>query len=139
MRISAAKRREALRKRTKRGINERGQKGLGRKSVLDYSKAGNRKIVKYEIKSGKESNYIDILPFEITQKWYKKLRSVSGTAIGLEVGFTDYKLEIPVHKYLEKITISFYVIDWPSEKNALFARIYMQNGTKMKRIRMSQK
>lgn len=97
-RISAAERREALRKRTKKGVNERGQKGLGRKSVLDYSKAGDRKIVKYEIKSGKEVNYIDILPFEITQEWYKGLRSVSGTVIGLEVGFTDYKLEIPVHR-----------------------------------------
>lgn len=97
-RISNEQRRDALRKRTKRGVNERGQRGLGRKSVLDYSKAGDRKIVKYEIKSGKESNYIDILPFEITQDWYKNLRSVSGTAIGLEVGFTDYKLEIPVHR-----------------------------------------
>ena len=97
-RITAEERREALRKRTKRGVNERGQRGLGRKSVLDYSKAGDRKIVKYEIKSGKESNYIDILPFEITQDWYKNLRSVSGTPIGLEVGFTDYKLEIPVHR-----------------------------------------
>ena len=97
-RISSEQRREALRKRTKRGVNERGQRGLGRKSVLDYSKAGDSKIVKYEIKSGKESNYIDILPFEITQDWYKNLRSVSGTAIGLEVGFTDYKLEIPVHR-----------------------------------------
>lgn len=96
--ISATERREALRKRTKKGVNERGQKGLGRKSVLDYSKAGDRKIVKYEIKSGKDVNYIDILPFEITQEWYKDLRSVSGTTIGLEVGFTDYKLEIPVHR-----------------------------------------
>jgi hypothetical protein len=97
-RISTEQRREALRKRTKRGVNERGQKGLGRKSALDYSKAGNRKIIKYEIKSGKEINYIDILPFEITQDWYKDLRSVSGTAIGLDIGFTDYKLEIPVHR-----------------------------------------
>jgi hypothetical protein len=98
MKVSAAERREALRKRTKKGVNERGQKGLGRKSVLDYSKAGDRKIVKYDIKSGKETNYIDILPFEITQDWYKDLRSISGTTIGLEVGFTDYKLEIPVHR-----------------------------------------
>ena len=97
-RISAEQRREALKKRTKRGVNERGQKGLGRKSALDYSKAGNRKIIKYEIKSGKEINYIDILPFEITQDWYKDLRSVSGTTIGLDIGFTDYKLEIPVHR-----------------------------------------
>lgn len=98
MRISPKQRREALKSRTKRGILERGQKGLGRKSALDYSKAGDRKIVKYEIKSGKEINYIDILPFEITQDWYKDLRSISGTAIGLDIGFTDYKLEIPVHR-----------------------------------------
>ena len=99
-RITAEMRREALRKRTKKGVNERGQKGLGRKSVLDFSKAGERKIVKYEIKSGKDVNYIDILPFEITQPWYKDLRSNSGSILGAdsEVGFLDYKLEIPVHK-----------------------------------------
>ena len=66
--------------------------------VLDYSKAGNLKLVKYQIKSGKETNYIDILPFEITQPWYKKLHSVSGSIIGLDIGFTDYKLEIPIHR-----------------------------------------
>lgn len=97
-RITAEQRRAALRKRTETGVLERGQKGLGRKSVLDYSKAGNLKLVKYQIKSGKEKNYIDILPFEITQPWYKKLRSVSGSIIGLGVGFTDYKLEIPIHR-----------------------------------------
>lgn len=97
-RISAAERREALRKRTKRGANEVGQRGMGRKSVLDYSKAGDKKISKYEVKSGKEINYIDILPFEITQPWYKDLRSVSGSTIGLDIGFTDYKLEIPIHR-----------------------------------------
>ena len=97
-RITPEQRREALRRRTKKGVNERGQKGLGRKSVLDFSKAGDLKISKYEIKSGKETNYIDILPFEITEKWYKNLRSVSGSPIGLDVGFTDYKLEIPIHR-----------------------------------------
>lgn len=97
-RITAEQRREALRKRTQSGISERGQKGLGRKSVLDYSKAGNLKLIKYQMKSGKDTNYIDILPFEITQDWYKKLRSVSGSIIGLDVGFTDYKLEIPIHR-----------------------------------------
>lgn len=97
-RVTAEQRRAALRKRTETGISERGQKGLGRKSVLDYSKAGNLKLVKYQIKSGKETNYIDILPFEITQPWYKKLHSVSGSIIGLDIGFTDYKLEIPIHR-----------------------------------------
>jgi len=97
-RITAEQRREALRKRTQSGVSERGQKGLGRKSVLDYSKAGDLKLVRYQAKSGKETNYIDILPFEITESWYKKLRSVSGSIIGLDVGFTDYKLEIPVHR-----------------------------------------
>jgi len=98
MKVTAEQRRTALKKRTQRGISERGQKGLGRKSVLDYSKAGDHKIVKFEIKVGKDTNYIDILPFEITQPWYKDLRSVSGSIIGLDVGFTDYKLEIPVHR-----------------------------------------
>jgi hypothetical protein len=97
-RITVEQRRAALRQRTERGVSERGQKGLGKKSVLDYSKAGNLKFVRYQMKSGKDTNYIDILPFEITQDWYKKLHSVSGSIIGLDIGFTDYKLEIPVHR-----------------------------------------
>ena len=97
-RVSAAQRREALKNRTKKGVTERGQKGLGRKSALDFSKAGDRKIIRYEPGSGREVNYIDILPFEITQEWYKDLKSVSGSVIGLDVGFTDYKLEIPIHR-----------------------------------------
>ena len=97
---SAEERRQALRNRTKKGVLEREMKGLGRKSVLDMSKAGNKKIINFEIKSGKQTNYIDILPFEITQPWYKELKSFSGSILGdySDIGFTDYKLEIPVHR-----------------------------------------
>lgn len=88
MRPTAEQRRAALKKR-----------GTETKRLLDYSKSGiDGDIKKYQMKAGKDKNYIDILPFEITQPWYKDLRGISGKPIGLDVGYTDYKLEIPVHK-----------------------------------------
>jgi len=88
---------EKLKNRTKRGAQERDQKGLGRKSVLDLSKA-NGPVHKFaiELEKGK-TGLIDLLPFEITQPWYKDLRMKSGTLTGLDIGDWDYKLEIPVH------------------------------------------
>jgi hypothetical protein len=44
-------------------------------------------------------NHIDILPFEVTQEWYKNLKQKkNGIPNGIEPGFLDYKLEIPFHK-----------------------------------------
>ena len=88
---------DKLKNRTKRGAQERDQKGLGRKSVLDLSKA-NGVVNKFaiELEKGK-TGCVDLLPFEITQPWYKDLRMKSGTLTGLDIGDWDYKLEIPVH------------------------------------------
>ena len=86
-----------LKNRTKRGAQERDQKGLGRKSVIDLSKA-NGTVTKFSIDLEKgKTGLIDLLPFVITQPWYKDLRMKSGTLTGLDIGDWDYKLEIPVH------------------------------------------
>ena len=88
---------EKLKNRTKRSAQERDQKGLGRKSVIDLSKA-NGIVHQFgiEVEKGK-TGLIDLLPFVITQPWYKDLRMKSGTLTGLDIGDWDYKLEIPVH------------------------------------------
>jgi len=55
-------------------------------------------VVKFGINVERgQTKTIDILPFIITQNWYKNLRSKSGSLTGLEVGDWDYKLEVPVH------------------------------------------
>ncbi|MCK9543786.1 MAG: hypothetical protein M0R03_17335 [Novosphingobium sp.] len=90
-------RRERLRNRTKSSVENRDKKGLGRSSVIDLSKIP-ASIGQYAMKTGRNNNIIDILPFMITQDWYKNLRTVNGNPTGLEIGDIDYKLEIPIHK-----------------------------------------
>ena len=91
-------RKQRLKNRTRRGVDERGQKGLGKKTALDHSK-GNGKIILYDMTAEKgKKRLIDLIPFVITQPWYKDLRTKAGTPTGLEIGDYDYKLEIPVHK-----------------------------------------
>ncbi len=98
MAMSAAEvRREKLRNRTKQSVQTRDQKGLGKKSILDWSRFQGKKPLVYVERSGKDLNIIDILPFVITQDWYKNLRTFSGLSTNLDVGDWDYKLEIPVH------------------------------------------
>ena len=95
--MTKEERKARLRKRTRRGVDERGQTGLGRKSVLDLSKA-NGTVHKFAIDADRgKSKMIDILPFVVTQTWYKNLRTKSGSLSGLDVGDWDYKLEVPVH------------------------------------------
>jgi len=94
-RKSAKERREALRRRTQQSGNERNKTGLGGSTVLDIS--GIESLNLFKPKSGQEKNFIDILPFEITQDWYPDLRTKSGRPTGLEPGLEDYKLEVPVH------------------------------------------
>ena len=94
-------RREKLRNRSKQAVQTRDQKGLGRKSILDWGKFVGTKPLVYELRSGtkaEEINIIDFLPFIVTQNWYKDLRTKSGLTTGLDVGDWDYKLEIPVHQ-----------------------------------------
>lgn len=91
-------RKAKLRNRTRQGVDDRGQTGLGKKNVLDLSKGRSPMVMcKYEAEKGK-SRVIDILPFIISMPWYKDLRAKSGRPTGLDIGDWDYKLEIPVHK-----------------------------------------
>lgn len=88
---------EKLRQRQQQEYADKGKTGLGRKSVLDFSRAA-REINLWTPRYIPEANAIDILPFIITQDWYRKLRMPSGRLINLEIGDWDYKLQVPVHK-----------------------------------------
>ena len=91
-------RREKLRNRTKQAVETRDQKGLGRKSVLDWSRFVGKKPMSFEVQLGKNLNLIDFLPWVVTQEWYKDLRTFSGLTTNLDIGDWDYKLELPVHR-----------------------------------------
>ncbi len=88
---------EAMRNRQKKEVDNR-EKGGVSFGILDYSKAkSDDRIEKYKAVY-KKTSHIDIMPFEVTQEWYKKLKSRVGETLGIEVGDLDYKLEVPVHK-----------------------------------------
>ncbi|KKL44850.1 hypothetical protein LCGC14_2361550 [marine sediment metagenome] len=92
-------RREKLRNRSKQAVQTRNQKGLGRKSVLDWNRLVSKRPSSFVARSGKDKkNLIDFLPWIITQAWYKDLKTYSGLTTNLDVGDWDYKLEIPVHQ-----------------------------------------
>jgi hypothetical protein len=89
--------RERLRNRTRETVHNKDMRGGGRKSLLDLS------IIKLPVwvpKTGRDKNYIDIMPWKISQSWYKFLRERSGKPTGLEVGEWNYKLEVPRHSNL---------------------------------------
>jgi len=90
--------REKLKQRQMQEHADKGKTGLGRKSVFDYGKALGKEVNFFQPRYLPEKNAIDIIPFIITQDWYRKLRSVSGRPVGLEAGDRDYKLQIPVHR-----------------------------------------
>ena len=102
MAITEEQRREALRRRTQQAGHDRDKTGFSR-MVLNLSNVENVEL--YKPKSSRDINCIDILPYIITQEWYKELRKPNGVPTGLEVGFTDYKLEVPVlfQRYYELI------------------------------------
>ncbi len=91
-------RREKLRNRTTQAAQNRDRKGLGKKSVLDWSKFVGKKPNEFTPQTGKNKNLIDVLLFKITQDWYKDLRTFCGLTTNLGIGDYDYKLELPVHK-----------------------------------------
>ena len=94
---SREERKARMNKRASRAVKNRDQKGLGKVSVIDISKLPEGHKT-YDLKSGRSENVIDIIPFIVTQEWYKKLRTFSGEPTGLEVGDYEYKLEIPIHR-----------------------------------------
>ena len=89
---------ERLKQRGRQEYEDKGKTGLGRKSVLDYSRAAGRPVNFWIPRYHPEVNPMDIIPFVITQDWYRKLRMPSGRPNGLEAGMWDYKLQIPVHR-----------------------------------------
>ncbi len=97
-RKSKEERRASLRRRTQKSVEERDSKGGG-KTVINMSKATNtkKKATWYKVKSGAKRNELSILPYEVTQDYYKKMKTFSGAKTGAESGDLDYKLEIAVH------------------------------------------
>ena len=78
---------------------DKGKTGLGRTDILDFSIIPDMPVNRFEAKRGNgDINTIDIIPFEITESWYKNLRMPSGRPTGLDVGDLDYKLQVPVHR-----------------------------------------
>lgn len=90
--------RERLLQRQKQEYADKGKTGLGRKSILDYSRAVGKIVNQFSPKYKPEENAIDIIPFITTQPWYKKLRTPSGRDNGLDTGCLEYKLQVPIHK-----------------------------------------
>lgn len=86
--------REKLKSRTQEAVANRDSRGLGRKSLLNLALIG---LPAWQPRSGKDKNYIDIVPWRITQSWYKNLRTRSGKLTGMDVGDVDYKLEVARH------------------------------------------
>jgi len=70
----------------------------------DPSVVGEKEIEFFKPKytTGRNKNIIDILPYPITQGWYKDLLAYNKDTVGLEEGDLDYKLEVPVHTIGEK-------------------------------------
>lgn len=87
--------REKLKNRTKETVENRESRGSGMRSVVDLSAV---KLPLWEPKSGADKkNFIDIMPWPVTQTWYKKLLYRSGRGTGLDPSDKDYKLEVPRH------------------------------------------
>lgn len=84
-------RRESLRKRTKETADNRpDSSGKGVLNTSDYEEVNF-------FKPSKGRNTIDIIPFQVSEDWYPKLRSPKGQPILVETGDLDYKLEVPIH------------------------------------------
>lgn len=90
---------EKLKQRQTQEYADKGKTGLGRIDILDFSKA-NRIINSFTPRVERAvENVFDILPFRISQPWYKDLRAMSGRPIGfVDVGDLDYKLQVPIHR-----------------------------------------
>ena len=87
--------REKLKNRTKETVENRASRGSGMRSVVDLSAV---KLPIWEPRSGADKkNFIDIMPWPVTQQFYKKLLYRSGRGTGLDPGDRDYKLEVPRH------------------------------------------
>lgn len=83
--------------RTKRTVSDGDEfKRIKKPGVLNFKKS-DIEVVEYKMKSGKDINLIDIIPWEVSLSWYETMRTHSGRETGAIVGSLDYKLEYPVH------------------------------------------
>ena len=86
-------RKEALKNRTRTAVKNRDKKGL--KTILNTSEYENLEM--FKPRKGRDRNLVDILPFEVSEKWYPSLLSFNGDPIEIQPGELDYKLEVPIH------------------------------------------
>lgn len=99
----AADRKKRYRERQKSSAENSAQKGQG-KTVINYSMIDDFEFddhVYVPERGRNKLNEIDIIPFQVTQKWYPKLKAaLTGTPMGVQVGDLDHKLQVCVHKYI---------------------------------------
>lgn len=83
--------------RTKRTVRDGDEfKRIKKPGVLNFKKS-DIEVIEYKMKSGKDTNLIDIVPWEVSCSWYETMRTHSGRETGAIVGSLDYKLEYPIH------------------------------------------
>jgi hypothetical protein len=108
---------EKLRNRTQQAAENRESQGSDKKFILDMNKI-NLPLWTPRTGAGEENkNKIDIMPWRVTQKWYKNLRGKNGTPLGFEVGDFDYKLEVSRHAYVGAANDSFICLRESFGKN----------------------
>ena len=99
------RRREGLRRRQSSAMNNRGNRGLGT-DIMDFSATNMKKYEPLDYQTIGKVNRIDIIPFVVTQPWYKDLLTPEKTRLGIEVGDIDYKFEAWIHYGIGALNIS---------------------------------
>lgn len=92
-------RRKALMDQTRQSHRERGQRAKG--SLAEQVLRGFPLDVEWaELRTGRDLNEFDIVPFYITQEWFKDMKMKSGRRpeAKSDVGYLSYKFEIACHR-----------------------------------------
>ena len=92
-------RKKALMDQTRQSHRERGQRAKG--SLAEQVLRGFPLDVEWaELRTGRDLNEFDIVPFYITQEWFKDMKMKSGRRAEAksDVGYLSYKFEIPCHR-----------------------------------------
>jgi len=103
---AAELRREKLIARQRDAVKTRNDKSTGKKLLLDWSKYRGEKPEQF-VPEAKKKHLIDLIPWKITQDWYKDLLTPAGKPINSDIDDLDYKLELSVHKYIGEDNESF--------------------------------
>ena len=75
---------------------EQGSSGSSRTTPFDLSKFSHT-VDWYELKTKKDINKLDIIPFKVTEKWFPKMRQKSGIVSDRKVGKFEDSLLVAVH------------------------------------------